>query len=84
MEPKIPDQLKPYLIVAKSSANLLLFLSNDLLDYSQIEAGRLKLTFEQFDVYNSCFSLVELLRNKAESKGLKLLLSETLKGILIR
>lgn len=47
----IAEGYKNYLQVAKSSADLLLYLSNDLLDYSQIEAGRLKLTYEYFDVY---------------------------------
>ena len=84
MKQGISQQLMPYWQVAKTSADLLLYLSNDLLDYAQIEAGRLKLSYEEFNVYDSCLSLVELLRYKAENKGLKILLSDRLKGIKIR
>ena len=69
--------------MAKTSADLLLFLSNDLLDYSQIEAGRLKLTFESFNVYDTCAELIEMLKYKTESKDVQLLLSSQLKGIKI-
>ena len=84
LEPTISEEMKHYLQVAKSSADLLLFLSNDFLDYAQIEAGKLRLTYERFSVYKSCLELVDMLRYKAESKGIKLLLSSNLKGIKIR
>ena len=66
----VPESHQEFLTVAKSSTDLCLFLSNDLLDYAQIEAGRLKVVYDEFNVFNTCMSLVKLLRYKAENKGI--------------
>ena len=54
LEGNINESSRSYLEVAKTSADLLLFLANDMLDYAQIEAGKLKLTYEGFDVGSVC------------------------------
>ena len=53
-------------------ANDLLTIINDLLDVSQIEAGRLSLTEEPFEVSESVNSVVKMLSLKAGAKGLQL------------
>ena len=83
LENGISEEFKSYLNVAKSSADLMLFLANDLLDYSQLESGKLKLFYQGFNVYNTCNDIVELFRFKAESKGIAIHLSDSLRGITI-
>ena len=63
-----PDQ-REYTEIVGQCANDLLTIINDLLDLSQIEAGRLSLTEEQFDVGESVTAVVKLLRVRAEQKG---------------
>lgn len=53
MEPEIPHSLDESFTVARKSSNLLLFLLNDILDYSQLEAGQLKLFFDEFNPSHS-------------------------------
>jgi len=60
----IPHDVKEsYLIPAYRSGKLLLHLINDILDYSQIAAKKLRLNFEKFDIKNTikgCYQLLEL------------------------
>lgn len=58
--------------VAKNSANLLLAIINDLLDLSQLDAGKLDLVDVEFDVQACLSEACELMRTTAEAKGLKL------------
>ena len=53
-------------------SNDLLTIINDLLDVSQIEAGRLSLTEEPFDIADSLSSVVKMLGLRAGAKGLSL------------
>jgi signal transduction histidine kinase len=72
IEGGINQEFKNYLDIAKTSADLLLYLANDMLDYAQIEAGKLKLHFEKFYPLKIIEELVELMRFKAISKGISL------------
>lgn len=53
-------------------ADDLLTIINDLLDLSQIEAGRLSLADELFDPADSLRSIAKMLRVRAAAKGLRL------------
>ncbi len=53
-------------------SNDLLTIINDLLDVSQIEAGRLSLTEEPFDITDSLTAVVKMLGLRAGAKGLSL------------
>jgi len=53
-------------------ANDLLTIINDLLDLSQIEAGRLALANEEFDPSESLRSVAKMIRLRAEAKDLEL------------
>jgi PAS domain S-box-containing protein len=66
-----PDQHE-YAEAISQCANDLLTIINDILDLSQIEAGRLSLTEEPFDMHESLRSVLKLLGLRASAKGLSL------------
>ena len=63
---------KDYIKIAKSSSNLLLFLSNDILDYAQIESGQLRLAYSMFDPQQAINEIKQLMNFKAESKNINI------------
>jgi PAS domain S-box-containing protein len=65
------DQLE-YADAINQCANDLLTIINDLLDLSQIEAGRLALANEEFDPAESLRSVAKMIRLRAEAKELAL------------
>lgn len=66
-----PDQ-REYADVVSQCANDLLTIINDLLDLSQIDAGRLSLTDEPFDLRESVRAVLKLLRLRASGKNVAL------------
>ena len=68
------DDLKPAqrerLAVIRDSGGLLLAVLNDVLDLSKIEAGRLDLTAENFDLATLATSLRDSFASEARDKGL--------------
>lgn len=66
-----PDQLE-YAEAISTCANDLLTIINDILDLSQIEAGRISLTDEPFDLRESLKAVAKMLRLRAGAKGLDL------------
>ena len=66
-----------HLHIAQTSANLLMFLSNDMLDYAQIEQGKLRLCYEEFNVHESCKELIDMMQFKASTKRISLLLKDS-------
>ncbi len=63
---------REYADAVSQCANDLLTIINDLLDLSQIEAGRLAVSDEPFDMRESVRAVVKLLRLRANAKELKL------------
>ena len=63
-------------IIIRSGEHLL-ELINDILDMSKIEAGRITLNENSFDLYRLLDNLEEMLRLKADSKGLQLIFERT-------
>lgn len=63
---------REYADVVSQCANDLLTIINDLLDMSQIEAGKLSLTLDDVNLQESVRSVVKLLSVRAEAKGLSL------------
>jgi len=63
---------REYADAISQCSNDLLTIINDLLDLSQIEAGRLSMADEPFDLEESVKSVVMLLRLRAEAKDLPL------------
>jgi signal transduction histidine kinase len=69
--PVTADQSRQLEII-RESAHLLLKLINEILDVSRIEAGRLQLNFETFDIAALLHRRVEAIEPLASSKGLRL------------
>ena len=64
---------REYLDIISRSGEHLLKLINDVLEMSKIEAGRTLFNENCFDLHRLLFTLEEMLRLKAHSKGLKLI-----------
>jgi two-component system, sensor histidine kinase and response regulator len=71
--PKLDEQHRRYALVIHQSGRALLQLINDLLDFSKIEAGKLLLDKERFCVREMIEDTLELMAERAHSKGLELL-----------
>ena len=67
----LPDIKENYLIPALRSSQLLLFLINDILDFSQMSTNKLRLVFENKNVYKTLNECLNLIRIQANRKGLK-------------
>ncbi|HUO22658.1 MAG TPA: ATP-binding protein [Caulobacteraceae bacterium] len=57
-----------------SSGQHLLSVINDILDMSKIEAGKMTLRFERIDLQEVAEDAVRLIRNRAETAGLKVVI----------
>lgn len=67
-EPR-PNQLKYLNAIAQSADNLLIII-NDILDFSKIEAGKINIEQIDFSLKEVLKNVVQLLRFKAEEKGI--------------
>lgn len=61
-----------YAQVAQDSANTLLHLIDDLLDFAKIESGRFTLQEEPFEMHQVLTEALSMFRNGAEQKGIQL------------
>ena len=66
------DDQKEYLDGIKQSSDSLLFIINDILDISKIEAGKIELHQEPFSINNLVNKVHTIMHFKAEEKGLQL------------
>jgi PAS domain S-box-containing protein len=66
---------RDYAETVRTSAESLLGIINDILDYSKIEAGKLTLERIEFDVRECMMSASRILSGKAHEKGLELICS---------
>jgi len=68
----LSDEQRVYVDTIRSSAEALLVIINDVLDYSKIEADKLKLAAAPFDLERCIHEVVTLLQPAARDKGLAL------------
>jgi len=73
MDTRLDPQQHEYARTVRNSAEALLVVINDILDYSKIEAGAMDLERAAFDVRETIEDSVDLLGPTAEAKGLELL-----------
>lgn len=71
----ILDQINEKLIrelitTAQKSAKILLFIISDILDFSQISNGKLKLNIEEFYIENIIEDVIEIIKFQAKKKSL--------------
>jgi signal transduction histidine kinase/CheY-like chemotaxis protein len=73
IDSKLSVEQREFATTVQNCADSLLTIINDILDFSKIEAG--KLTFEQLDftISQTVESTVEILAERAQSKGLELI-----------
>ncbi|WP_299916106.1 response regulator [uncultured Roseobacter sp.] len=70
----LTEEQRLYVDTIKNSGEALLVIINDVLDYSKIEAERLQLHPEPFDLEQSILEIIMLLQSSARDKGLMLAL----------
>ncbi|KIC28968.1 response regulator [Leisingera sp. ANG-M6] len=70
---ELDDEQRLYAKTIKNSGEALLVIINDVLDYSKIEADKLELHPQEFDLERSLHEVVMLLQPTARDKGLALL-----------
>ncbi len=71
-ETKLDPQQRHYAETMQESANSLLRIINDILDYSKVESGQLALESIPFDFIKTIETSVELLKHRVNEKGLDL------------
>ncbi|WP_246070136.1 sensor histidine kinase [Mangrovivirga cuniculi] len=73
-----------FLKKAAKSLDALDNLVHDLLTLSQMEAGEIKMHYENFDIYNMCQEIIDELEDKAQKKNISLDFSkDTNPGLMI-
>ncbi len=73
-ESPLSEEQRLFADTIRSSGEALLVIINDILDYSKIEAERLTLHPEPFDLERIIHEIVMLLQPKARSRGIELLI----------
>ncbi|GAQ78313.1 Sensory transduction histidine kinase [Klebsormidium nitens] len=72
LDTKLDEEQHDYATTIKSSSEALLCIINDILDYSKIDAGKMELTLEQFNLRRTLEDSIDLIAPLAADKGLEL------------
>jgi signal transduction histidine kinase len=72
LESELNEEQREYLGLADCAGNQLLELVNNVLDLSKIDAGKLDLVFDPFDVRDVVKQVAKLLGSKVDSKRVRL------------
>lgn len=72
LETKLSSKQEHYARTVSGSAEALLNIINDVLDFSKIESGRMELDNIDFNLHQLCESVADLLSVKAREKALEL------------
>ena len=72
LDTEVTAEQREYLEMVKTSADSLLGLLSDILDFSKVEAGKLELHPEEFALASSLAETLQLMRFRARQKGVAL------------
>jgi signal transduction histidine kinase/DNA-binding response OmpR family regulator/HPt (histidine-containing phosphotransfer) domain-containing protein len=72
LETRLTLEQREYADTIRSSADTLLAIVNDILDFSRIEAGKVSFEIVDFDLRQTVESTVELVAQRAEAEGIEL------------
>ena len=73
LETELTSEQRDYAETVRSSSDALLTIINDILDYSKIEAGKLTIDRQPFDLRRVVEEIAELLVPQANAKGIDLI-----------
>ncbi|WP_417849554.1 PAS domain S-box protein [Thalassoglobus sp.] len=73
LEEQLPAALRDYLATAHDSAETLLLLLDELLDFSRLETGQFEIISETFDIHSEIDLALKALALRAHEKGLELI-----------
>ncbi len=77
-ESGLTDEQTKFVQAIRESGETLLTIINDILDYSKVESGHLELELAPFDPRQLISSVIELLKPRAQSKGIDIV------GLLVK
>ena len=72
LDTEINPEQREYLEMVKTSADSLLHLLSDILDFSKVEAGKLELVDHEFALAPSLAEILQVMRFRAKQKGIEL------------
>ncbi|MCA9034868.1 MAG: response regulator [Planctomycetaceae bacterium] len=72
LKEELPEDVRDYLETVRDSADTMLFLINEILDFSRLEAGRFELENAPFDIRGMLDQTLRALSFRAHEKGLEL------------
>ncbi len=72
-ETELSAEQREYLEMSQTSAESLMGVINDILDFSRIEAGRLELSCQDFDLEQEIYRLMAILSGRARDKQVEML-----------
>lgn len=72
LDTEINSEQREYLEMVKSSADSLLRLLSDILDFSKVEAGKVELVEHEFALAQSLAETLQVMRFRAQQKGIEL------------
>lgn len=72
LETELGEEQRSYVEILRSSSYTLLQILNDILDFSRMEAGKMPLQKEKFDLWEMLSDIIELFTPKADEKKLAL------------
>ncbi len=70
---QLTEQQQVYVKILQNSSKILLSITNDILDFSKLEAGKLRLDIETFQLQEMIDEVLNMFATLAERKGLELM-----------